>query len=180
MYKSSNDITIASSPFLHRHSNPNVLMSTHHPMSPTLTSNKTHSTHHRYSYSDLPSGSTSALNYMDLFRNWNYHQYLISSVKTDPVSDHSSSNEYHPRTSSFHQYYRRSFDKPFSQSINDEHILGKFHYDTVVQLDTGESKNIQQLTTHDLLASAQQSPRYSRYDESLFIRSILFPLLFLV
>ena len=167
MYKSSNDITIASSPFLHRHSNPNVLISTPHSMSPSaLTSNKTHSTNHRYSYSDLPSGSTSALNYMDLFRNWNYHQYLISSVKTDPSSDYS-------HNSSFHQYYPRSFDKASSQSINEEHILGKFHYDTVVQLDTGESKNIQQLTTHDLLASAQQSPRYSRYDASSLIRLIL-------
>lgn len=172
MYKTNNDITTASSPFLHRHSNPNVLISTPHPMSPSaLTSNKTHSTNHRYSYSDLPSGSTSALNYMDLFRNWNYHQYLISSVKTDPLSDHSS-DECPPRNSSFHQYYPRSFDKASSQSINEEHILGKFHYDTVVQLETGESKNIQQLTTHDLLASAQQSPRYSRYDESSLIHLI--------
>ena len=159
--KSTNEMSLASSSYRLGHSNPNVLMSSTHPLSSMTSPNKTRHSNHRYSYSDLPSGSTSALNYMDLFRTWNYHQYLISTVKTDSLSDNSSSDQ-QPRNSSFHQYYPRSFDKLSSQSSNEEHILGKFHHDTLVQLDTGESKNIQLLTTHDLLTSAQHSPRYSR------------------
>lgn len=170
--KSTNEMTLASSPFLLGHSNPNVLMSTTHPLSSLTSPTKSLHSNHRYSYSDLPSSSTSALNYMDLFRTWNYHQYLISATKTDSLSDHPPppNDHHHPhrtpppplRSSSFHQYYPRSFDKLSSHSSNEEHILGKFHYETLVQLDTGESKNIQQITTHDLVTSAQQSPRYSR------------------
>jgi hypothetical protein len=44
---------------------------------------------------------------------------------------------------------------------NDEIILEKFQSDTLVKLETGEIKNIQQLTTNDFLISIKQSPQYS-------------------
>jgi len=44
---------------------------------------------------------------------------------------------------------------------NDEIILEKFQSDTLVKLETGEIKNIQQLTTNDFLISTKQSPQYS-------------------
>ncbi len=45
--------------------------------------------------------------------------------------------------------------------IDEDIILEKFQYDTSVKLETGQIKNIQQLTTNDFLISTKQSPIYS-------------------
>ena len=45
--------------------------------------------------------------------------------------------------------------------IDEEIVLEKFQYDTSVKLETGQIKNIQQLTTNDFLISTKQSPNYS-------------------
>jgi len=60
-------------------------------------------------------------------------------------------------------YHNSSFHPHLIQkSINDEEsILEKFQSDTLVKLETGEIKNIQQLTTNDFLISTKQSPQYS-------------------
>lgn len=159
MVNPTSDMTVSSPSFVFgHHSNSNLVASNyyqhHHPNSDKPNSN----TH--YSYTN-PSASTSSLNYMDLLRTWNYHQFLTSSsLKTDQLSDNSSS-DCHPRNSSFHQYSPRLLEKRSSQQTDDEYILGKFHHDTLVNLDSGETKNIQQLTTNDFLTSAKQSQQYS-------------------
>lgn len=136
--------------------------------SPTFVTNSTNfyqTPNKNYAYSNL--ASPSALNYMELFRTWNYHQLLASStMKLDHLSDNSSS-DYRPRNGSFHQHSPRLIPKTSSsssscQQTDDEYILGKFQHDTLVNLDTGEAKNIQQLTTNDFLTSAKQNPHYSR------------------
>jgi hypothetical protein len=60
-------------------------------------------------------------------------------------------------------YHNGSFHPHLIQkSINDDEIiLEKFQSDTLVKLETGEIKNIQQLTTNDFLISTKQSPQYS-------------------
>jgi hypothetical protein len=45
--------------------------------------------------------------------------------------------------------------------MHEEIVLEKFQYDTLVKLETGQIKNIQQLTTNDFLISTKQSPTYS-------------------
>ena len=82
-------------------------------------------------------------------------------MKTEPLSDHSL-GDYHRRNSSFDHYSPRLFGKSSSQQTDDDYILGKFHHDTLVNLDSGETKNIQQLTTNDFLSSAKQSQQYAR------------------
>jgi hypothetical protein len=62
----------------------------------------------------------------------------------------------HSRTSDpYHSY-------SLSSHVTDRHRLGQFHSDTIVRLETGENKPIQQLTSHDFLLSAKQHERYSR------------------
>lgn len=156
----TNEMTMSSPTFMTNPSNfyPN----------PSSNSNKT------YSYSDLV--SPSSLHYMDLLRTWNYHQFLTSSssaaspstvpFKSEPTSDNTS-GDYHPRNGSFHQYSPRLLPKSpssssFGQQTDDSYILGKFHHDTLVNLETNETKNIQQLTTSDFLTSAKQNQQYSR------------------
>jgi hypothetical protein len=61
--------------------------------------------------------------------------------------------------------YKNSFSQWNSQfihkTIDEEIVLDKFQYDTLVKLETGQTKNIQQLTTNDFLISTKQSPKYS-------------------
>jgi hypothetical protein len=151
----TSEMTISSPTFI---VDPNNISSNIY-QNPSFNSNK------NYSYSDLISPTTSSLNYMDLLRTWNYHQFLTSSLKTNNLSDNSSS-DYHSRNGSFHQYYPRLLPKSLSscQQTDEEYILGKFHHDTLVSLDTGEAKNIQQLTTNDFLSSAKQNQQYSRFN----------------
>ena len=159
----SSEMAISSPAFVSAHSNPHLVASNYyhrHQSTPNKTSdsNNTH-----YSYTN-PSASTSSLNYMDLLRTWNYHHFLASSspLKTDQLSDNSPSDHHHARNSSFHQYSPRLLERHPSQQTDDDYILGKFHHDTLVNLDSGETKNIQQLTTNDFLTSAKQSRQYSR------------------
>jgi len=77
---------------------------------------------------------------MDSFQTWNHH------------------NDYSSRNGSFHQYNPYLLQK----SPDDEIVLEKFQYDTLVKLERGETKNIQQLTTNDFLLSTKQSAQYSR------------------
>ncbi|CAF1263333.1 unnamed protein product [Adineta steineri] len=92
--------------------------------------------------SDLELVSSS--NNMNSFQTWNQH------------------NDYYPRNGSFHQHNPYFIQKPNDDNI----VLEKFQYDTLVKLETGETKNIQQLTTNDFLISTKQSQQYS----SLFAR----------
>lgn len=85
---------------------------------------------------DLLSSAASS-KYMNLFQPWNY----------------SSNND-----GSFHYYDQYLTQKPHEEELG----LEKFHHDTLVTLETGVKKNIQQLTTNDLLASAKLSQQYSR------------------
>jgi hypothetical protein len=147
-------MTVSTSTFPLGYANPSLVSSNFY-RSPSLNSTKTSSNNHS-SYPDFLSSSASSLNYVDLLRTWNYHQFLTSSLKTNHMSDNSS-NTHHPRNGSFHQYNPRLLQK-----TDDEYILGKFQQDTLVHLETGESKNIQQLTTNDFLNSAKQSQQYSR------------------
>jgi hypothetical protein len=55
---------------------------------------------------------------------------------------------------SFHPHLKQKSD-------DNETVLEKFHCDTIVKLETGQTKNIQKLTTNDFLISTKQSPRYS-------------------
>jgi hypothetical protein len=130
-------------------------------------SNETNLNNH-YSYPDLTSASTS-LNYIDLLHTWNYHRFLTSALKPDQLSDNSS-NDYYPRSSSFHQYNPRLIEKLSSsdEQIDDKMLLTKFQHDTLVNLDSGELKNIQQLTTNDFITSAKQSQQYSRLNLPIF------------
>ncbi|CAF3563086.1 unnamed protein product [Adineta steineri] len=124
--------------------------------SPTLNSNGTNSYQH-FSYTDLISPTR---NYMELLHTWNYHRFLSSKLNADQLSD-DSSNDNDPRTSSFRHYNSRSLQKLPSHKTDDEIFLTKFRQDTLVNLDSGEPKNIQQLTTNDFLTSAKRSRQYS-------------------
>lgn len=67
-------------------------------------------------------------------------------------------SDYYGGDSSFQQFNPFSIQKP-----NDSETgLEKFHHDTIIKLETGEKKNIQQLTTHDFITSAKQNQQYSR------------------
>ncbi len=155
----NSEMNIISSTSIPDHSNPN-LASSNVNQSPFVTSNETSSNNHN-SYPNLASASASSLNYVDLLHTWNYHQFLASTLRPVPLSDNSSS-DYCPRNGSFHYYYPRLLQKPSCQQTDDEIFLTKFHHDTLVNLDAGESKNIQQLTTNDFLTSAKRSHQYSR------------------
>ncbi|CAF2305778.1 unnamed protein product [Rotaria sp. Silwood2] len=154
-------MTVSSATFAVDRSNPSLASSKYY-KSPPLTSTSTSSNNH-YSYSDIisPSSSTSSsLNYTDLLHTWNYHRFLTSTLTTDHLSDNSSS-DYYSRNDSFHQYYPHILQNSSHQQTHDEILLKKFHRDTLVNLDTGELKNIQQLTKNDFLKSAKQSHQYS-------------------
>lgn len=166
---SSCEMSVSSPQFALGHSNVNSVASNFYPTNPSLNL----STH--CSYPNLVARPSSSPHYVDLFRSWSYQQFLISSsppsasatttYKTDPLSDKTISNHPGRLTSSFHQYYPRLQDKSSSQQqqqTDEQYLLGKFHHETVVHLDTGESKNIQQITSKDFLDSAKLSPYYSR------------------
>lgn len=153
----------SSSPttYLVDRSNPNFAYSIFY-QNPSTSSTGQNSNYH-FSYPDFASSqSTPSLNYADLLHQWNYHRLLTPTLRTDHMSDNSSS-EYYSRNDSLHQYYSNRTEKSSHQLFDDEIILKKFHRDTFVNLDTGESKNIQQLTKNDLLKSAKQSHQYSRF-----------------
>ncbi|CAF3317287.1 unnamed protein product [Rotaria socialis] len=76
---------------------------------------------------------------MNLFQTWNYY------------------NDYYPGDSSAHHSNPFSIQKP----NDNEGSLEKFHHDSLIILETGEKKNIQQLTTHDFITSAKQNQQYS-------------------
>ena len=57
---------------------------------------------------------------------------------------------------------RTYYKKEAYQQRDEETLLENFHFDTLVNLDTGESKNIQHLTKNDFLQSAKQNHQYSR------------------
>ncbi|CAF3340747.1 unnamed protein product [Rotaria sp. Silwood2] len=84
-------------------------------------------------------GLLSSSKSMNSFQTWNYH------------------NDYHFGDGSFHHY------NPFltQKSNDDEIVLEKFHHDTLIKLETGEKKNIQQLTSNDFIISAKQNQQYS-------------------
>ena len=134
--------------------------------SPTLNSNGSNSYQH-FSYTDLVSPTRSSLNYMELLHTWNYHRFLTSKLNTDQLSD-DSSNDYDPRNRSIRHCNSRSLQKLSSHKNDDEIFLTKFHQDTLVNLDSGEPKNIQQLTTNDFLTSAKRSRQYSRFNNVFF------------
>jgi hypothetical protein len=170
----TNEMNISTPPFVPSHSNPNLASSNLY-QSPSLSLNDTNP-NNRFSFPDLASSSSSnSLNYIDLLRTWNYHQFLTPTLKADHVSDDSSS-DYHPRNGSFHQYCPRLSQNPPYQQIDDEILLRKFRHDTLVHLDVGESKNIQELTTNDFLTSAKRSDQYSRLND-LFIIEIIYKFL---
>ncbi|CAF0950560.1 unnamed protein product [Rotaria sordida] len=153
-------MTMPSTTFAIDRSNPNLSSSNFH-QSLSLTSTNTCS-NNRYSYPDTlsSSSSTSSLNYTDLLRTWNYHRFITSALTTDHLSDNSSS-DYYPRNGSLHQCYPHTLQKSLHHQTHDDILLKKFHRDTLVTLDTGELKNIQQLTKNDFLKSAKQSHQYS-------------------
>ncbi|CAF0719415.1 unnamed protein product [Rotaria sp. Silwood1] len=153
-------MTVSSATFAVDRSNPNLVSSNFY-SSPPLTSTST-SSNNRYSYTDMisPSSSTSSSNYNDLLHTWHYHRFLTSTLTADHLSD-SSSSDYHSHNGSFHQYYPHTLQNSLHQQTHDEILLKKFHRDTLVNLDTGELKNIQHLTKNDLLKSAKQSHKYS-------------------
>ena len=151
-------MSIPSSPSsIHGHSNIN-------------SSNFYQNLNDHYSHPDLTSTTTTSLNYIDLLRTWNYHRFLRSTLKADQLSDNSSS-DYYPRNGSFHQCNSHLLDRTYSsdEQNDDRILLTKFHHDTLVNLDSGESKNIQQLTTNDFLTSAKQSQQYSRLKFTNFL-----------
>lgn len=74
---------------------------------------------------------------------------LISSMNMNTYGQWNNPND---------SYYPRLMPK----SNNDEVVFEKFQYDTLVKLETGQTKNIQQLTTNDFLISMKQSQQYSR------------------
>ncbi|CAF3796506.1 unnamed protein product [Rotaria sp. Silwood1] len=84
-------------------------------------------------------GLLSSSKNMNAFQTWNYH------------------NDYYSGDGSCHHY--NAFLK--QPSNNDDIILEKFHHDTLIKLETGEKKNIQQLTTNDFIISAKQNQQYS-------------------
>lgn len=153
--------TMSSTKYVADPSNPNLALANYYP-SPPLTSIGSSSNNNHFTFPNFTTPtSRSSLNYTDLLHTWNYHRFLASTLTTAHLSDNSSS-DYYPRTDSFPQYYPRSLHKSLYQQPDDEILLKKFHRDTVVNLDAGESKKIQQLTEKDLLKSAKQSHQYSR------------------
>jgi len=83
---------------------------------------------------------------------------ISSSTNMNSFERWNSHNKSYSYNDSFHQYNSRLIEK----SNDDEIILEKFQYNTLVKLETGETKNIQQLTTNDFLISTKRSPQYSR------------------
>lgn len=166
---SSCEMSVSSSEFALGHPNANSIASNFY-ANPSLNLAT------RCSYPTVASrpSSSSSPHYMEFFRSWNYHRFLTSSsapatavaaaaYKTDSSSDTTISTQLGRSTnSSFHQYYPRlQEDKSSTQQTDEQYLLGKFHLETIVRLDTGESKNIQQITAKDFLDSAQLSQYYS-------------------
>jgi hypothetical protein len=130
----------------------------------------------RYPFPHLIASSPSAVaptsassNYLDLLRTWNYHRFFSSNMKTDSTmtttstaSSENASVDYPSHNSSFHRYSPR-VGPTGTYPVNEDHLLlNKFRHDTVVSLETGESKPIQHLTTNDFLLSAKQNRQYAR------------------
>lgn len=153
----SSEVAGPSATFARGRSNPNLAASQSSAAGPADEP----SSNYHFSYPDLAAASASSLNYMDLLRAWSYQRFFRSTANNDQLSD-SSPTDYHPRNGSFHQYHPRLLPKPAGYPTDDETLLSKFHHDTLVNLDSGEAKNIQQLTTNDLLTSAKRSQQYSR------------------
>lgn len=78
------------------------------------------------------------------------------------ASSENSPVGYPSHNSSFHRYSPRVGPTGTYPVNEDQLLLNKFHHDTVVSLETGESKPIQHLTTNDFLLSAKQNRRYAR------------------
>ena len=119
------------------------------------------STNGPHRYAAVPDFGSAPSNYLDLLRTWNYHSFLTSTIKVAPLSD-DSPIDCHARNGSFHECFPRPLPTSRYPLTDDEIQLRKFHHNTLVALDTGEMKNIQQLTTNDFLASAKQNGQYSR------------------
>ncbi|CAF1006463.1 unnamed protein product [Adineta ricciae] len=152
----TSEIPLTSSGFVRGGSNPNLAMNQHVSAQSLARSNS----NYHFSYPDLASASAASLNYIDLLRTLNYQRFFGPTVTNDQLSDNSPT-DYHPRNGSFHQYCPRLLPKPSQQQIDDEIFLNKFHHETLVNLDSGEPKNIQQLTTNDFLTSAKRNQQYS-------------------
>ena len=123
-------------------------------------------THGPHRYTAMPDLGSAPSTYIDLLRTWNYHSFLTPTMKGAPTSDDSPIVR-HARNGLLHECFPRPPPPPpppvFRYPLTDDEIqLRKFHHNTLVTLDTGELKNIQQLTTNDFLASAKQNGQYSR------------------
>ncbi|CAF2146219.1 unnamed protein product [Rotaria magnacalcarata] len=151
-------MSLSSTPFIVDRPNPNLASSNFYRSSSVNTPVANSNNH--YSYPDIAPPTMSSLNYTDLLRAWNYHRFLTSTLTADQLSDNSSS-DYYSRNDPLNQYSSPVLPKTSHVQTYDETLLKKFHRDTLVNLDTGESKNIQQLTKHDFLKSAKQSRQYS-------------------
>ena len=125
-----------------------------------LTSTGTSSNNY-YFQPELLSLPPFSLNNTESLHTWTYPRCLTSPLKTNYSSD-SSSSDFYLHNSPFHRYYPRILQKSSYQQRDEKTLLEKFHFDTSVNLDTGESKNIQQLTKNDFLQSAKQNRQYSR------------------
>lgn len=118
---------------------------------------------YRYSFPQLTSP-----NYFDLLRQWNYHRSLSLSSKSGSVPDsHSRKSSFHRLSSSNGQ--KQTYPIQHIDPCEQNDLLKKFHHETMVTLETGEAKNIQNLTTNDFLTSAKQSPHYSRLSIILIV-----------
>ena len=140
--------------------NPNLLVSLNDP-------NRYPFPHLISSPPSVASPTSASSNYLDLLRTWNYHRFFSSNMQTDSMTTTASSSENSPvdypsHNSSFHRYSPRVGPTGTYPVNEDQLLLNKFHHDTVVSLETGESKPIQHLTTNDFLLSAKQNRRYAR------------------
>jgi hypothetical protein len=152
---SNSELTVPSTAMVSNHASNYVSSTTN--ANPFQTLNNGNGTNH-YAFPHI--GSTSS-NYMDIFRTWNYHRYISTPMKTDSTSDNSSI-DCHSRNGSFHRYSPCLGQKAIYPIDDDDLLLNKFCHDTLVNLDTGESKNIQNLTSNDFILSAKKNPHYSR------------------
>ncbi|UJR26462.1 hypothetical protein I4U23_007792 [Adineta vaga] len=152
----TNEMALTSSGYVCGGSNPNLAVN---PNSSARNLNRPNSNYY-FSFPDLASTTAASLNYIDLLRTLNYQRFFGPTLPNDQLSDNSPT-DYHPRNGSFHHYSPRLLPKPSCQQMDDEIFLNKFHHETLVNLDSGEPKNIQKLTTNDFLTSAKQSQQYS-------------------
>ena len=134
------------------------------PYAPLNDANRFPFPHLGSSSSSAAATTTASSNYLDLLRTWNYHRFFSSNMKTDSTvtTTETSAVDYPSHNSSFHRYSPRVGPTETSPVNEDHLLLNKFHHDTVVNLETGESKPIQHLTTNDFLLSAKQNRRYAR------------------